>query len=110
MRLASIEEGFAIDPDTVSIVHYQRLLIQSTNQRKSYYSYLNGVIRVMGNAKIKRNIKFELLPGRCVADRPPNPSNHIEYGLWHNSLYVKIEDDKVKKMKNAKYEIIESLR
>lgn len=102
MRLCSLEEGFVIDLDAVSVDHYRTLLPQSTNQRKNYYKYLHQCIIAEQRAQTKRKMRRALLPpGRNVPYR--EPSGHIDYGLWCNNLLLKINDATISKWDNSKY-------
>lgn len=98
MTVASVQNERSPDPKKVTVQHYQKLLTLSTNQRKSYYRFLQTSILTELNATVKLDIKRSLDAQKTEKMR--YRSGHINYE--YNKIFHRISDQEVLGWKDRK--------
>ncbi|XP_058053819.1 mitochondrial ribonuclease P protein 1 homolog [Anopheles bellator] len=72
------------------------LTLSSRNQRRQYYLYLWNIEIVRLNAKVKKERKqLEIAKRREELQKATAENDHIVYGLFHNTMFLRIYDSKV---------------
>ncbi|XP_053676204.1 mitochondrial ribonuclease P protein 1 homolog [Anopheles nili] len=82
---------------TIKPDQWEHLLgLPSRNKRRQYYLYLWNIEMVRQNQKIKKERKqLEISKRREELMKATEENDHIVYGLFHNTMFLRIYDSKI---------------
>ncbi|XP_053689378.1 mitochondrial ribonuclease P protein 1 homolog [Sabethes cyaneus] len=91
-------------PSRIREDHWDELLqMKSRNQRRQYYLYLWNIEMAKENAQLKKDRKkVEIAKRREELDLSNVDNNHILYGLFHNTMFLRIYDSTMDHFNNNK--------
>uniref|UniRef100_A0A182PP38 RNA (guanine-9-)-methyltransferase domain-containing protein 1 n=1 Tax=Anopheles epiroticus TaxID=199890 RepID=A0A182PP38_9DIPT len=90
---------------TIKPDQWEHLLgLSSRNQRRQYYLYLWNIEMVRLGQKLKKERKQEeIAKRREELVKATAENDHIVYGLFHNTMFLRIYDSKVDHFHNNRY-------
>ncbi|XP_031625392.1 mitochondrial ribonuclease P protein 1 homolog [Contarinia nasturtii] len=87
----------------LTIADYEEMLEQSNNQRQKYHNYLHSSKMAISNDEKKRMIAARLYDENKQLSTLGQPkTNHIRYGLGHNTQFLRITNNQINKWRNFK--------
>ncbi|XP_055608252.1 mitochondrial ribonuclease P protein 1 homolog [Uranotaenia lowii] len=97
-------------PAKIKEQYWQHLLgLGSRNQRRNYYLYLWNIEMSKENQRIKKEQrKVEVAKRREELDKANADNDHIIYGLFHNTMFLRIYDTAIDHFHNNK--LIQAMR
>lgn len=104
MEVMRQEGRRAPTPSKIKESHWEHLLqLESRNQRRHYYLYLWNIEMAKENTQVKKEKKrLEVAKRKEELALEKAANDHITYGLFHNTMFLRIYDTAIDHFHNNK--------